>query len=248
MFIPWVGLFEQVKLADIFVHYDDVQLPQGRSFMARVQIKTPSGITWLTAPIDRVRSGKMINETFLVSNTDWRSKHLKMLQYSYSKAPYFDPMFELARTIYAYPDDNLAVFNRHAVEHISQWLGIGRNFRVSSELGVDGQSTQRLVDICRYFKADTYVTGLGALNYLDYSQFESNCISVRYMNYEKTAYLQLHGEFTPYVSILDAIAHCGHEASRLICSGSVYWRDYNDRQNQGIQEPSQGEYRGLGPR
>jgi WbqC-like protein len=31
-FFPWIGYFEQVHRADIFVHFADVQLPQGRSF------------------------------------------------------------------------------------------------------------------------------------------------------------------------------------------------------------------------
>ena len=31
MFLPWVGLFEQARHADVWFHYDDVQLPQGRS-------------------------------------------------------------------------------------------------------------------------------------------------------------------------------------------------------------------------
>ena len=44
MFLPWVGLFEQVRLADVFIHYDDVQLPQGGNFMSRVQLKTASGV------------------------------------------------------------------------------------------------------------------------------------------------------------------------------------------------------------
>lgn len=231
MFIPWVGLFEQVKLSDVFIHYDDVQLPQGRSFMSRVQIKTSSGVSWLTAPIDRTLSGKLINGAFLVSYIDWRDKHVKRLQQCYAQAPFFDLMFEIVNDIYAYSNNNLAAFNRHAIEYISNWLGLKTKFICSSDLNIGGASTQRLVDLCRYFGADTYVTGLGALNYLDYSQFESNGIAVRYMNYEKIAYPQLYGEFTPYVSILDTIANCGHKASELICSGSTYWKEYNVQQN-----------------
>ena len=40
MLFPWIGIFEQIKLSDVYVHYDDAQLPQGRSFINRVQIKT----------------------------------------------------------------------------------------------------------------------------------------------------------------------------------------------------------------
>ena len=227
MFIPWVGLFEQIKLSDVFIHYDDVQLPQGRSFMSRVQIKTPSGVSWLTAPVDRTRSGNLISETVLVASTNWRDKQLKRLRHCYARAPFFDLMFEIANEIYSHSSDNLAAFNRNAIERISRWLGLEPKFICSSDLGIRGASTQRLVELCRHFSADTYVTGLGALNYLDYSKFESNGISVRYMTYEKRVYPQLYGEFTPYVSIFDAIANCGDRTSELICSGSIYWKEYN---------------------
>ena len=53
MFIPWIGIFEQIALADTFYHYIDIQYPKGRSFMSRVQLLGNSGQQWLTAPIDK---------------------------------------------------------------------------------------------------------------------------------------------------------------------------------------------------
>ena len=60
MFLPWIGIFEQVSIADLFVHYDDVQFPQGRSFSSRVQVKAEQGCRWLTVPVRR--DGKAINQ------------------------------------------------------------------------------------------------------------------------------------------------------------------------------------------
>ena len=226
MFLPWVGLFEQVRLADVFIHYDDVQLSQGRSFVSRVEIKTPSGILWLTAPIDRRKSGKLLNQVFFSSEVDWRSKHLKTIQHAYARAPYFDHMFGLISDIYSCPNNRLTEFNINAIQTIAEWLGIKPKFARSSTIVVGGASTQRLVDLCRYVDADVYVTGLGALKYLDNERFEERGISVCYMNYELTQYPQMFGGFTPYVSILDAIANCGEQTRELVCSQSVYWRDF----------------------
>jgi hypothetical protein len=128
MFLPWIGLFEQVRLADFFIHYDDVQLPQGRSFVSRVQIKTPSGIYWLTAPIDRKRSGKLLNQVFFSSEVDWRSKHLKTIQHAYARAPFFDLMFAMVSDIYSHPDNSLVEFNINAIQIISHWLGFKPKF------------------------------------------------------------------------------------------------------------------------
>src|SRR5438045_9070322 len=102
MFLPWIGLFEQIRLADVFMHYDDVQLPQGRSFVSRVQVKTSNGVDWLTAPIDHARSGKLINEVILARSEDWRGRHLKTLRHAYARTPHFDLMFELAERIFTF--------------------------------------------------------------------------------------------------------------------------------------------------
>jgi hypothetical protein len=230
MFLPWIGLFEQVRLADVFIHYDDVQLPQGRSFMSRVQIKTPEGITWLTAPIDRRKSGRLLNEVVYSTNTNWREQHLKTIRHIYSQAVFFEPMWQLISKIYENPTNNLALFNQYAIETIAEWMGLKPKFLCSSDMGIGGSSTQRLVELCKSVGSDIYVTGLGALNYLDYDQFETNSISVHYMEYRLIEYSQPYGVFTPYVSILDAIANCGCETGRLISSGSTYWREYLAKQ------------------
>ena len=46
MFFPWIGMFEQIKAADVFLHYDDVQMPQGRSFISRDVFRVWVGEDW----------------------------------------------------------------------------------------------------------------------------------------------------------------------------------------------------------
>jgi len=224
MFIPWLGLFEQVHLADEFVHYDDVQLPQGRSFMTRVQLKTAQGVKWLTAPVDHARSGRTIRETRLGPANTWRSKHLKTIQQALARTPYAEDALNLIELIYATPTDNLAEFNIAATETVARWLGLQARFSRSSVMGLPGSSSQRLLDLCKHLGATRYVTGHGAFHYLDHALFESKGVQVRYMRYERRPYAQLHGDFTPYVTILDAIACCGPSVRDLLVSQSVDWR------------------------
>ena len=227
MFLPWIGLFEQVRLADVFIHYDDVQLPQGRSFMSRVQLKSANGISWLTVPIDHTKSGKLLNETVIFESEDWRSKHLLTIRHAYARRPYFNVMFELAENILSQRTDHLAEFNIGAIEQIAHWLGLSPRFVRSSTMAVEGASTKRLVALCETVNCDIYITGHGALNYLNHQEFEEKGISVRYIDYRKVPYDQGNGEFTPYVSILDAIANCGERTRDLLCSDAIHWRDFN---------------------
>jgi hypothetical protein len=93
-------------------------------------------------------------------------------------------------------------------------------------LGIGGSSSQRVLDIVKALGGARYVTGLGARKYLDHQLFEDSGIRVEYMDYNKSSYKQLHGEFTPYVSILDLIANKGKDGIEIIQSGTIDWKDY----------------------
>jgi hypothetical protein len=80
------------------------------------------------------------------------------------------------------------------------------------------------------FGGNVYVTGHGARNYFDHELFERHGISVEYMDYQKIPYPQLHGAFTPYVTILDLIANCGAESMAYLQSGTVRWREFVEKQ------------------
>lgn len=229
MFLPWIGLFDQVRLADVFVHYDDVQRPQGRSFVNRVQIPGAGGSVWLTAPIDRERSGSLISQTVLVSDRAWRETHLETLRHLYARQPNFRPMFDLAREIYACPKDALAEFNIAALEHVAARLDLSPRFVSSSSLGIEGVSTGRLLQIAAHFGASDYITGHGALNYLNHDAFERNGIGVRYMRYATRPWPQLNPTFTPYVTILDLLAAVPFEAALgFFRSWTKSWRDFRE--------------------
>jgi hypothetical protein len=46
------------------------------------------------------------------------------------------------------------------------------------------------------------------------------------LHYQKLAYPQLHGEFTPYVSALDLVANQGVAGAGVICSSTLPWREF----------------------
>jgi hypothetical protein len=231
MLFPWVGLFEQIRLADVFVHYDDVAFSKG-SFFNRVQLKTAQGSKWLTVPLGRFDLGTAINTVRPDDSKGWRESHLDSLKQAYSGAPHFRSMWGIVKDVYAQPADNLADFTIAGMMAICRYLGLDRNrqFAKSSELGIPGESTQRVLEVVQRFGGNVYVTGHGARNYFDHELFERHGISVEYMDYQKIPYPQLHGAFTPYVTILDLIANCGAESMAYLQSGTVRWREFVEKQ------------------
>jgi WbqC-like protein family len=230
MFFPWVGLFEQIRLADVYVHYDDVQFSKG-SFTNRVQIKTATGSKWLTVPLLEVHLGQRINEVRVDDRQDWRRRHRELLAQVYARAPYVDEMLTLVDDIYRQPAANLAVLATASMLRIISYFDLcpSTRFVTASELGIDGASSTRVLDVVKALGGTVYVTGHGALKYLDHELFDANGVRVDYIDYEKKPYPQQYGNFNPYVSTLDLVANMGVAGSGCFCSGTVPWRDFLGR-------------------
>lgn len=231
MFFPWVGMFEQIRLADVYVHYSDVPYSKG-SFVNRVQVKTAAGVAWMTVPLRDLTLGQPICEVRINYQKNWRHKHRDMLKQAYAKAPFCNDMLDIVDRVYAKEYVTLEELSIASIEAVCGYLDFGeeRRFLDSRELGIGGRSAQRVLDTVLAVGGDTYTTGHGARNYLDHERFDSANVRVEYMDYRKTPYPQLHGPFTPFVTILDLIANTGRSAAGYINSGTVYWKEFLDRE------------------
>lgn len=227
MFFPWPGFLEQVRLADVFVHYNDVQFSRG-GFTNRVQVKTANGVRWLTAPLSGLVLGQRIDEVRLDERRNWRERHFAMMRQAYAAAPYRDDMLALLDAVYGAPCESIAILSDLSLQALCNYFDIGRQARFMQvgELGIGGAGSQRVLDIVTALGGDTYVTGLGARHYLDHQEFERAGIQVEYMDYSKAPYAQLHGPFTPFVSSLDLLANCGREGVKLIQPKTLSWREF----------------------
>ena len=229
MYFPWIGMFEQIKLCDVFIFYDDVAYSKG-SFVNRVQIKTDTGegFTWLTVPLKKVKIGDKINAVEIDYTKSWQNTHLMLLKQHYKKSAYFKEMMEVIESLFSKNYKNIGELSAASMELIIDYYNLNENksFYTSSKLLIEGKSTQRVFDLVNFFKGSTYITGHGAKNYLDHELFEKSGINIEYMDYMKKPYLQQSLPFNPYVSILDLIANCGKEGKKELISKTKNWRNF----------------------
>lgn len=229
MYFPWFGIFEQMRFADTFVHYDDVQFARG--FYNRVQVKTPQGTCMITVPLKSRHRDQKLNESLISYETDWVAQHRTTLISSYRKAIFLDDAIDIFDQVTAGRHELLSDLGRDSMMAVGAYLGLTdkRAFFTSSDMGIAGASSQRLLDIAEALGAQTYLTGHGALKYLDHDLFESRGVKVRYMHYEMLPYQQVFPPFTPYVTALDMIAHLGSSAIDVFHSSTLDWRSALER-------------------
>ena len=227
MFFPWVGFFEQIRICDNYVHYNDVQYSKG-SFTNRVQVKSSEGSKWLTVPLKNLYLGQPINQVEINNQQNWRESHFELLRRCYENAPYYLEMRKLVESLYEQEWELLDGLSQATLSSVCEYFEFleDQKFINIQDLNVGGASSERVLEAALKVGADTYITGHGASKYLNHDIFENAAVRVEYMDYQKTPYPQLFGEFTPYVSILDLIANLGKDGINWIHSGTIYWKDF----------------------
>jgi hypothetical protein len=232
MLFPWIGMLEQIRLADIFVHYDDVQFSKG-SFTNRVQVKTREGVRWMTIPLQNFSIGTSIDSVCIDESVAWRDRHLAMLSQSFKGAPYALEALNIVEDVYSKSCSTIGEISRASMIAIANYYGLLDKKKILDvrDLNVVGSSSERVLHIMAEVGGDTYITGHGGLNYLAHNLFDLAGVAVCYMHYESKPYAQLWGEFTPYVTGLDLIANCGPCGAEKICSNAVPWRKFVNSRN-----------------
>ena len=213
-FIPWIGYFNKIAHADIFIFLDDAQFSKN-SFINRNRIKTVQGAQWLTLPVN-VRFGQLIREVGFANQT-WPKKHLKTIEQNYKKAPAFEeyyPPFKVLIENTQY--ENISELNISIIEHISKWLELKTDFYHSSKLKVEGMGDDRLISLVKAVNGNVYLSGKGGAKYQNPDKFKKADICLQYYNFVPLQYPQLWGEFIPGLSIIDLLFNCGKESSKII--------------------------------
>ena len=213
-YIPWRGFFHLIQKSDCFVFYDDVQYDK-HSFRNRNRVKTANGTVWLTIPVSS--RGNVVNATPIRDirinwETNWNRKHWMTLRQSYGKAPFFDRYAGLVEEFYSRRPESLCDFTIDFTIALAKELGLERRFVRSSELGIPGYRTERLIRICKAVGADHYISGPSAQVYLKEDVMRDAGVTLEWMKYDYSEYEQLHPPYDPQVTILDLLFMKGPDA------------------------------------
>lgn len=219
VYLPWLGLFHKIALADTFVFFNEVQyLP--RDWMNRNKIKTPQGALWLTVPV--LRKGYREKKTSAIeinNNIPWQRKHWQSLVANYSKVPYFETYAPFFEDVYRREWQYLADLNEYMLKWFLKVLGINVAFLKASDFDFQGKKSDLVLDMCKTLGSDVYIFGALGRDYANVEDFEAQGITVLFQEYKHPIYPQLHGNFRSHLAIIDLLLNCGPQSLEVLVAG-----------------------------
>lgn len=221
VYLPWLGLFHKIALADKFVFFNEVQyLP--KDWMNRNKIKSSAGEILLTVPV--LRKGyrdKKTSELEINNETNWQEKHLKTIMINYKKAPFFDNYIPFFQDVYAQKWQYLADLNEYMLRWFLKDIGINVEFLKASDFDFEGAKSDLVLDMCKKLNASTYIFGTLGHDYADIEDFKNAGINVIFQDYNHPTYKQLYGDFISNLSVIDLLFNYGPDSYKIIMSNNI---------------------------
>lgn len=204
--LPYLGYFQLVRAADVFVFYDDVQWIKG-GWINRNRLLV-DGAPWrFTVPCVGASSNRRIDEVGLGADRRWWSKWLRTVEQAYASAPHRDEVLHLVSGWTRGDHHGIADLAIATVTDVAAHLELATTFRRSSVDHPDRSldRTERLIAITRSEGGSTYVNPTGGRALYDRGAFAGAGVDLRWLEADLPPYRHGLTPFVPGLSILDVL-------------------------------------------
>ena len=226
-YFPWIGYFDKMAKADVFVLLDQVQFEKG-SQMIRNRVLDPNGeIKFLTISGEtKDFLNREYRELITKDIPQWTARQMNALKSYYRKAPGAKEIFPLLDEFFQQDHSTICGWVCGSIELVRELLDIRTPLIYQSAVDYDRQNRKSdlVYAICKAVGADTYFSGRGAsVDYLDREKFAENGVKIVFQDFTHPVYPQCNSkEFVPGISVLDLLFNCGVEESRRIFWDNVH--------------------------
>ncbi len=181
-YLPNLAFFNKMKLSDLFVIVTNLQFEKHEGWQQRHKIAGPNGDIWLTVPVlgsqNQLIKGVQIN-----NQVNWRKKHKRTLEIVYSKTKEKEALSKI-NSLFEKDWKRLADLNIAAILTLKEILGIKTPVVIDEE--VSGEKHRLLINICKKYGSNTYLSGVGVKLYLDEKRLaEIKANNIKHQTVEK---------------------------------------------------------------
>jgi len=225
-YLPWLGFFDQMRKADVFVVADEMAFTR-TGWAHRNRVRAASGPVWLRLPV-RPERGQAICDVPLAPDARWRRTHERTLRQCYARTPFPDELDDLVALLDR-DADGLTEVTIPIIRWLAARLEIDTPLVVSSEEGLEAGfrsrcpdptgPTDRIIAFMQQLGADTLLEGATGREYLDVQRCADHGIAVEFHDYDHPVYPQLWSPFVSHLSVVDLLLTAGPDGAAAVVGG-----------------------------
>lgn len=168
-YLPNLAYFAKMQQADVFVVSSNLQFVRDKEWHRRNRVPGAHGDVWLTVPVEG-GAFQVFRDVRIQNSLPWQQRHWRTLQalYAHSAGAEVLPLLE---PIYTRRWERLVDLNFALITLVAEVLDIKTQLVLDEE--TTGRKQSVLVNVCRKYGADTYLSGAGGRLYMDETYWEA---------------------------------------------------------------------------
>lgn len=222
--LPYVGYFQLIEEADVFILLDDVQYIR-RGWVNRNRVLLHGQPHAIRLPIAKASRSTAINKIQIADDAhQYLSKQKTMIHHAYGASSGWAVVQQVSTCI---TDNNLngalLPVLKDSIQQCCKYLGIQRSIVMASDLGGEElRGDQRILHLLKAVGGTRYINLPGGVELYNDSLFGNRGIELKFLLPKLRAYPQIGvSDFVPALSVLDILASREPGSNRLdIVSGA----------------------------
>jgi hypothetical protein len=206
-FFPYIGYFQLVNAADIFIFYDDVNYIN-KGWINRNKFLVNENALYITISCEKASQNKLISEINVLLDLKTQDKILKTIENAYKKAPFFNEVFSLFYKCIRFEKHELGRFSANTILEVCNYLNIKKIFKFSSADHSDSKGmdkSDRLIHIARSEQCENYINLMGGMKLYDKTYFKKQGVELCFLQPQSINYTQFNRTFIADLSIIDIL-------------------------------------------
>lgn len=218
-YLPYPGLLSKINSSDKFIYLSQIQFEK-KSWQSRNRIFNNNRDFLLSIPIIDKNVKQLIADVKINNKINWKKKHLKNIESGYNKTKHYKKYIVFFREFYEKNWTNLAEINEYFLKYILNELDIKTEVISDKKYNFSEKKNNFIIEMCKYFKADKYLSNKGSEKYIDLELFKKNKIDHYFVNYKNVDYRKNNNPYQFNLSVIDMLFYCGSKESSKIIKNS----------------------------
>lgn len=185
-FLPSLQYFQLIGSVKKFVFLDDVNFRK-KSFVNRNSIRNhwlSDERILLSIPLLNLSQNRTICDTYISKEIDWKNTFLKTVHHSYSKAPYFNDIYPILKSVIEKQNFSIASLSASLIKEICDYLDLKMEFFSTSDSFTSSKylpAVERLAHITRELDSNHYINSEGGKDLYHKPQFTNLGLKLHFL-------------------------------------------------------------------